>query len=382
MADAKLSFNGSAVETKSVGGGDVRMKLVREELRIETDATLNGQTVEVIVFEDTDGNGSYDNYQVVSVGDGTNSYTLNQLSGSGSDYWLRWDFSTSDLTKAASVNYGDVDNGVGKWDSSGEWDSARSSSGVVHKSLSNTDFGDGSVVNHALPVGSTQNITNGLVGWWPLHTTSGKAPDLSGNGNHGTHNGTTRGVAGKGGLQATSFNSGTADNVDLGASFGDSLFQNGNFTLTVWSRLRSTGRRNIVNYSNDVLSIGYENQGSNGHEASIYDGSFNIVTSGNTTTGEWLFHTLRYDSSATELEYLIDAVSQGTVSAGTPSETDETFRIGNLHFEDRAWDGPIFDFRAYNRLLSDNEIQTLYNWGSTTGVTDPRLHNGSDSGAV
>ncbi|MFB6244863.1 MAG: hypothetical protein ABEJ03_00790 [Candidatus Nanohaloarchaea archaeon] len=31
MADAKLSFNGTAVPNKTVSGSDVRMKLVREE---------------------------------------------------------------------------------------------------------------------------------------------------------------------------------------------------------------------------------------------------------------------------------------------------------------------------------------------------------------
>ncbi len=42
-------------------------------------------------------------------------------------------------------------------------------------------------------------LEQGLVGHWPLHTDGGTAPDLSGNGNHGSVTGTTR-VSGKGGL--------------------------------------------------------------------------------------------------------------------------------------------------------------------------------------
>jgi hypothetical protein len=55
----------------------------------------------------------------------------------------------------------------------------------------------------------------GLIGWWPLHESSGKAKDLSGNGNDGAlNNGVRQGVAGKGGLTAYSFD-GKDEYVDI-----------------------------------------------------------------------------------------------------------------------------------------------------------------------
>lgn len=74
----------------------------------------------------------------------------------------------------------------------------------------------------------------GLIGWWPLHEDSGRASDLSGNGNHGTlSGGVTQGVAGRGGLTAYSF-----DGVDGEVALPAQTLGN-SFTVALWVYPRS-----------------------------------------------------------------------------------------------------------------------------------------------
>jgi hypothetical protein len=68
--------------------------------------TLNGQTAEVTVYEDTTGDGTADNIETVTLGDGVNSYNLSNISGgSGNDYWLGVNLTNSDIEKTAKIDY-------------------------------------------------------------------------------------------------------------------------------------------------------------------------------------------------------------------------------------------------------------------------------------
>lgn len=67
------------------------------DITLNTDVTLNGQTVDVTVYEDTDGDGTANNSATQSLSDGSNSYTLSGFSGTtGSDWWLEILFDTGD----------------------------------------------------------------------------------------------------------------------------------------------------------------------------------------------------------------------------------------------------------------------------------------------
>lgn len=63
---------------------------------LDTDVTLDtGSSVDVTVYEDLGATGSADNTETVSVGGGTNSYSLSNIEGgSGNDYWLKVELST------------------------------------------------------------------------------------------------------------------------------------------------------------------------------------------------------------------------------------------------------------------------------------------------
>ncbi|MFT4892883.1 MAG: hypothetical protein ACI8Z7_000672 [Candidatus Nanohaloarchaea archaeon] len=80
----------------------------------------------------------------------------------------------------------------------------------------------------------------GLIGWWPLHENSGRANDLSGNGNHGSLNGSlTQGSAGKGGLVAYKFD-GSDDYVSISPTLKDP-----EFSVSLWVYIGSESSRNI-----------------------------------------------------------------------------------------------------------------------------------------
>lgn len=219
---------------------------------------------------------------------------------------------------------------------------------------------------------------SGLVGFWSLAESSGRANDLSGNGNHGTVNGATQGVWGRGGLTAYSFD-GTDDTVTVGESGADEII-NAPITVSVWARKRTTTSGvDIFDYESTRLHLAYEKNASDGLEFNIYDGSQNTATTGVTITDEW-FHILgTFDGS--DMRVYVNGNLEGTASASNINDGIGGIYIGGQATSGQYWDGSIADVRVYSRVLSPQEVQTLYEWGSED-YTPQSLHDGTDSGAV
>jgi len=76
------------------------------ELEIVTDATVaQSASLNIVVEEDADGDGTFENSATVSVSDGTNTQTVSGIDGaSGNDVRVTSQFSTSDVTVGASLN--------------------------------------------------------------------------------------------------------------------------------------------------------------------------------------------------------------------------------------------------------------------------------------
>ena len=235
----------------------------------------------------------------------------------------------------------------------------------------------------------------GLIGWWPLHESSGdKAYDLSGNGNHGSLNGgVTQGVAGKGGLTAYSFDGGD-DYLDVGdktsLDFGPS-----NFSVNIWFK---------TNTGSGVLShkIGGGGGGSLGFVCDI--GNFASASTGQLTfrvrdgnnrdairteqsfeDGNWHLATfMRSGSGAANLDIYVDGEKISTKvdadqNAGDISSS-HPYQIGAQQNEDRFYfKGLIANNRIYDRVLTPSEVQTLYEWGNGDFA---RPVDSSDSSAV
>lgn len=82
------------------------------DLTLTIDATVPTNTsVEAIVYEDTDSDGTAENAVNQSISDGTNEYTLSGFDGSsGNDVWVEIVLDNSDITKTASVNSIELSN--------------------------------------------------------------------------------------------------------------------------------------------------------------------------------------------------------------------------------------------------------------------------------
>jgi redox-regulated HSP33 family molecular chaperone len=109
MADVVISFDGSKIPTKTVSGSEKRLQLVREEGvsgDMVANTTLNSQTAEVTVFEDTDSDGNAENTQKVTLSDGENGYTLSNLQlSTGNEYWSEVELTNSNIEKTAEIHY-------------------------------------------------------------------------------------------------------------------------------------------------------------------------------------------------------------------------------------------------------------------------------------
>lgn len=223
----------------------------------------------------------------------------------------------------------------------------------------------------------------GLIGHWPLHEWSGRANDLSGNGNHGAvEGGVAQGVAGVGGLTAYSFD-GSSGRVDYGSNpvGGEQAI-----TVSLWVRFDSL---NLQQGASDLLFGGRPNnddvieisQNQGGWQFTMeHDTTRALLQAGSVDTGKWYHVAMVFD--APELEGFVDGTSAGT-ETGPGSVSDSVGTLYSAYHPTQSVyaDCAIADVRLYTRALSAAEVATLHEWGSV-GATDPRLHDGSDPGAV
>jgi hypothetical protein len=233
----------------------------------------------------------------------------------------------------------------------------------------------------------------GLVGWWPLHESSGKARDLSGNGNHGTLNGgVTQGVAGKAGLTSYSLN-GSDQYVAPNSNVG--LSTNSDFTFSTWVKFDSgaDNRDRVIGLydgSDDIFFFGIEDSSENyPDKLHVRLGHLGGNEIDNTGVGpkirddNWHHIVICWNSVNEELRVYIDNNLEYSESSTVddPFDDSETFNIGNRSDNSQYLAGQLVDVRIYDRALSPQEIKTLYDWGNGD-YTDRSYHDGSDPGAI
>jgi hypothetical protein len=64
----------------------------------------NQQNVELILYEDTDGDGEPENTETINLQGGTNSYQLNNIQGNTTyEYWIELQFDNPEIQKTAEV---------------------------------------------------------------------------------------------------------------------------------------------------------------------------------------------------------------------------------------------------------------------------------------
>lgn len=265
-----------------------------------------------------------------------------------------------------------------RWDSESDWKNEQDSSGTVGR-------------NGKLKQGYSRDkpdLSSDLVGYWPLHDEN--ATDYSGNNNHGSLNGgITTGVAGKGGLQAMSFD-GNDDYLEI--THGSSLDITGQISYAFWLKAPSgQSESDPFIMSKDIEQIEAHIQASTGENSMRFiptDGVY--LDTGSDTIGYdvWNHWALTYDSSGNVAKIYKNGESISFTNNGTnPVGQNLTTTTSNLKIGVRdssisnPLEGNLQGIRIYNRILTSKEIKNLYRWGSGD-YTRQSLHDGTDKGTV
>ena len=215
------------------------------------------------------------------------------------------------------------------------------------------------------------DIQDGLIGHWKLDEATGTtAYDFSGNGNHGIlENNPTRATSTCKVGFCINFD-GNSDYVDCGSNeildIGTS-----DFTLSVWVKTSATSTAGIIGrtFSGSGNRYSLFISSSEGLGALIAQTGHIGVWEGTTyLDGDWHLVTATYDRDGFLSLYIdrgfIDNVNISSLS-GLDLQPQDNFHIGiypdGSHNPANFFEGSIDDARIYNRVLSADEVEHLYN---------------------
>ena len=218
----------------------------------------------------------------------------------------------------------------------------------------------------------TADLNEGLIGHYPFN---GNENDESGNENHGTANGEILLTADRFGNDNSAYYfDGVDDFIDIGQT---SNFHSNSMTGTAWiklSQLLQDGYMKIMvecdgstNYSNELVPSIHFSSGTSRLQVAWGNGSGTQINSYSSvlpiTPNTW-FH-IAYSRSAdlTNIKFYLNGTEYsnlGNNGGSIPSvpQLVSIGRLGELNFG--FFNGTIDDIRVYNRVLTESEIQELY----------------------
>ena len=236
---------------------------------------------------------------------------------------------------------------------------------------------------------STYNITNTittpregsytsiLAGWWRLN---GDTNDSSGNGRHAVP--VPAGVTptiGKDGTAngAYSFNGTATSYIDFN-NISSSVFNFSNITMMSWvKRATTTGTQNIFGKQNQYK---YRFSGANNHidvlisspngngawdspSTNKCNWNYPISFPAGFTVGTWYHIAVAIDSTTLKATAYVNGNSIGfcTFAASITGYSTSKFYAGVTSPNYEPFNGSLDDIRIYNRVLTQAEIQTVYN---------------------
>jgi hypothetical protein len=217
--------------------------------------------------------------------------------------------------------------------------------------------------------------TNGLVGWWPF---KGNANDESGNGNHGTVNGALLTVDRFGHNASSYFFDGLSNFIEVPHSSSITV-QNG-ITISCWFKADNSSTGSTQTLISKGVQSAFWNYGIslNNNGVACYNytgygvGSLNVMNS-----QTWHHVLFSIDINANSMYEYIDGVIQPTLYNINSNAilTDFQYLINScctakLTFGKNSggqafFKGSIDEIAIYNRMLSQQEITTLYQGTST-----------------
>jgi len=143
------------------------------------------------------------------------------------------------------------------------------------------------------------------------------------------------------------------------SSTGNFINDNNDLTTMIWVRPdQSTGDQYIIDSNAARLGFAIDRYAT-GFHAYKYDGQNRSINGGAPDTTQWTHLCLTWDKSASTMEFFRDGVSQGTVGVGIDVTTDFELYIGKTYNQPTFYDGGLDDFRHYNKVLSNSEINQI-----------------------
>ncbi|MHC4498061.1 MAG: LamG-like jellyroll fold domain-containing protein [Planctomycetota bacterium] len=250
---------------------------------------------------------------------------------------------------------------------------------VVQFSTNNDNFDD---------PGTDYTLDDNMVSWWYLDESSGTRYDGSSNNNDLTDNNTvtaysTTNQSVKEGAAAASFDRTNSETLTITDASQTGLDITGNLTLVAWIRLASVAAdRGIIAKTDGTSDKAYYLYLNAGPPAALRakvsnDGSSQVTVQGGTTlvTNTWYHVALVYNGTDLRL-YLNGSLDENgalnplSYSSGI-NNSSTAFAIGSQSNLGEYFDGQIDEVAVFDRDLSADEIQEIYEKG-LNGVTRMR----------
>ncbi len=225
-------------------------------------------------------------------------------------------------------------------------------------------------------------LTEGLVAYYPF---IGNANDASGNGNNLTNYGATLCADRFGNPnQAYSFNGSSY----LGSSIVP-LTQIDNWTLAAWIQPASLTQDEAyavcMGHDDGIIGNGYAFGISGGNQLSAFFGGVGVFSGGYLfpSTNQW-YQVVMLRSSGITMFYVNGVLTANDIL--DPPNAPTAFEIGSASGI-RFFNGAIDGIRIYNRGLSSNEVQQLYQYESVPNhsyqaTATAKVNNGFVTGAT
>lgn len=212
------------------------------------------------------------------------------------------------------------------------------------------------------------NLTTGLIAYYPFN---GNANDESGNNHHGAVSGATL-TSDRFGNVDSAYNFDGNDRIDV-PDHADFTLGANPFTIAAWMQYDPVSSYYLMGHDEGpgernkwilwVHSSGFHLH-VNGPSFSGYSA---VAYGGMTPEAErWYHMVVRRDGTLYTLFLDGSPVASRTESRAIPNP-NTTFQMGTAEsgHPERVFRGVLDDVRWYNRALSDDEIQDLYDWEPT-----------------
>ena len=209
-----------------------------------------------------------------------------------------------------------------------------------------------------------------LVGWWKLDVGFGTvAIDWSGHGNNGTLTNGPQWVEGYDG-GALQF-----DGIDDSVEFADFVppMQG---TITFWINPASVGPRGRIFGGHDAFEAYVENDVLANQLFAAGSAPEYLESNATIPTNTWTHVALTYDGTSHRLQIYVNGILDGEDSKADDVWAGGAFAFGHRADRDQEYyNGLLDDFRVYNVVLTQEEIETTMR-GDPTLAWDPKPANG------